>query len=313
MELQRIDILMATFNGGKYITEQIESILAQTNHNWRLLIHDDGSTDNTVAICKQFASEDERIQLVDDGKSGMGVAKNFVHLLQYVHAPYAMYCDQDDVWQPEKVEKMLAAIKNKDNSKPQVIFSNAYLWSPEKGIISKRNTLTYPRDLNSLLFLNSGIQGAASIFNAKACELMQFPLEYYAMHDHLLVLTAICLGEVDYMDEPLFYYRQHDENVTGNAPGSLRKKLQLACHTNRAVPVFDQHHAKGVAAFMKGYQTKLKQSDKDTIELFLSLPNKNAMQRFYHVMHHPYKLFNSKGLLIAKMCVRPFAKPNSDN
>ena len=96
MELQRVDILMATYNGEKYIAEQIASILAQTTHNWRLLIHDDGSTDKTTEICKQFAAKDERIQFVDDGKSGLGVARNFVHLLQYVHAPYAMYCRSEE-------------------------------------------------------------------------------------------------------------------------------------------------------------------------------------------------------------------------
>ena len=300
-----VDILMATYNGGAFVGEQIESIRKQTDGNWRLLVHDDGSTDETVAIVKQYAAADARIKLVEDGVSGLGVAKNFIHLLKYSDAEYVMFCDQDDVWLPDKVEKMRAEISKKDNNRPQVVYSNAYLWNPTKGIISNRNTLTYPRNLRQLLFLNTGIQGAASIFNRKAKELLMCELPYYAMHDHALLLCLITMGEVGYMDEPLMYYRQHEHNVTGNAPGSMTKKI-LQMWQNRNIPVVSREHADGLRAFYEVWKPKLSEEDKELIEVFLSLPEKNFFARVYYICKSRFCIFNSTILLLAKMCVRRY-------
>ena len=302
----QVDILLASYNGEKYIAQQIESIQSQTFQDWRLLIHDDGSDDDTVVICKKYVENDSRILYLSDGITGLGVARHFIYMLKYVTSDFVMFCDQDDIWLPEKIDTMLSNIKQKDQSKAQVVFSNAYLWNPEHGIISKRNTLSYPRNLDALLFLNSGVQGAASIFNGKMVTLMQRPLDYYAMHDHVLILAALCFGNVDYIDEPLFYYRQHDENVSGNAPGSFTKKAKLASGENRKVPVIDSHHLKGVEAFYDAYKGDMSAKECESIGLFLALPKMKSMQRMYHILHHPYKLYNSKVLLMLKVCLRPF-------
>ena len=161
----QVDILLAAYNGEKYIAQQIESIQSQTYQDWRLFIHDDGSQDDTVSICKRFDLSDERIFFLSDNVYGMGVARHFIYMLNFSTSSFVLFCDQDDVWFPDKLEKMLNAILVKNNEIPQAIFSNAYLWSEDKGIISHRNTLSYSRNLSELLFLNSGVQGSASIFN----------------------------------------------------------------------------------------------------------------------------------------------------
>ena len=167
--MEKINILMATYNGEAFLEEQVQSIIAQSFTDWRLLIHDDGSTDNTVNILRRLMQKDNRIQLLEDGISHMGVARNFIHLVTCTSAPYCMFCDQDDVWQPNKVEKMVHAIEQCDPTIPQVLYTNSFLWSPERGIISDKNTLTYPTTLRQTLFLNTGIQGAAAIFNRAMC------------------------------------------------------------------------------------------------------------------------------------------------
>ena len=132
-----IDILLATYNGAAYIREQIDSILQQTVADWHLLVHDDGSTDGTVDIVREYVQTDKRIRLVEDGERHLGVAKNFLHLLKYSTAEYAMFCDQDDIWIDNKVEVMLGVIADKDNTRPQAVFSNAYLWNAEQGVLSE--------------------------------------------------------------------------------------------------------------------------------------------------------------------------------
>ena len=300
-----VDILMATYNGEAFVGEQIESIIRQTYTDWRLLVHDDGSADATKAIVKKYADEDNRIRLIEDGIVGLGVARNFIHLLEYADAEYIMFCDQDDIWLPDKTQRMTDEIGKKDSNTPQVVYSNAYLWSPTKGIISDRNTLTYPKSLRQMLFLNTGIQGAASIFNTRAKELLMHPLRYYAMHDHALLLCMITMGEVSYMDEPLMYYRQHDHNVTGNAPGSMKKKT-MQMWQNRHVPVVSREHLEGLQAFFEVWKDKLTAEDRAVIEIFMSLPERSFVQRVYNICKYRFCIFDSTLLLLAKLCLRRY-------
>ena len=111
----KIAILMATYNGEKYICQQIDSILSQTCKDWELYIHDDGSTDNTIAAVESYVEKyPDKIHLID-GKSTGGAKYNFFYLFSQVEAPYYMTCDQDDVWLEKKIEltydKMLAIEK----------------------------------------------------------------------------------------------------------------------------------------------------------------------------------------------------------
>ena len=108
--MKKIDILLATYNGEKYLQEQIESILNQTYTDFRLLISDDASTDNTIKIIEEYAKKDKRI-LTFVQKENLGVIKNFEFLLNKVENEYFMFSDQDDIWMKEKIEKSLAKIE----------------------------------------------------------------------------------------------------------------------------------------------------------------------------------------------------------
>lgn len=300
-----VDILMATYNGEAFVEEQVRSIMAQSFVDWRLLVHDDGSEDRTVAILRSLAGEDKRIVVLKDGVQRLGVAGNFIHLVSQSSAEYCMFCDQDDVWLPNKVEQMVAAIESYDQSKPQVVYSNAYLWNPEKGILSDINTLTYPTTIRQTLFLNTGIQGAASIFNRKMCEVITRPLSYYAMHDHVLLLAGICFGEVHYLHESLMYYRQHAHNLTGNAPGSIAKKIALMWE-NRHVRLVNRDHYEGLKAFYEVFGDEMKEQDKLLIEAFLAMPEEGFLARAYHIIQYRFQLFDSTILLLIKMCIRRY-------
>lgn len=300
-----IDILLATYNGEAYIEEQVRSIVNQSFRDWRLLVHDDGSTDHTLEIVERLAKEDSRIVVIRDDVKKLGVARHFIYLLQYAEAPFCMFCDQDDIWLPNKIEKMYEAIKIEKQDIPQVVYSNAYLWNTERGIISDKNTLTYPKTLRQMLFLNTGIQGAASIFNQAMCHYLRQPLDCYAMHDHVLLLAGICFGEVHYLHEPLMYYRQHDKNVTGNAPGSIRRKVLLMWQ-NRKVPLVSRLHWEGLNAFFARFHRELSANDKQLIEVFLRLRDQSFVARLSKIVKHRFQLFDSTLLLIIKLCIRRY-------
>src|SRR4030043_545994 len=113
-----IDILLTTYNGEKYLSQQIDSIIAQPCKDWQLLVRDDLSTDNTVNIIKNHTRRyPDKIRLIEDNKH-LGLVRNFEALLKSAQSEYIMFCDQDDVWLPNKVELTLNAMKEAEQTWP---------------------------------------------------------------------------------------------------------------------------------------------------------------------------------------------------
>ena len=130
---EKIDILMATYNGERYLKEQIESILNQTYSNIRLLICDDLSTDNTYNILKEYEKKDKRVK-VTRNENNLGVTKNFEKLLSMVESKYYMFSDQDDVWNSDKVELSYRKLK-KENA--DLVFTDLTVVDENLNVISK--------------------------------------------------------------------------------------------------------------------------------------------------------------------------------
>jgi len=110
---ETIDVLLATYNGEKYLAEQIESILNQTYKNIRILISDDCSKDNTREIIKEYQKKDSRIHAYFQ-ENNLGYIKNFEFLIKQVESNMFMLSDQDDVWLPEKIEKSAELMKREN-------------------------------------------------------------------------------------------------------------------------------------------------------------------------------------------------------
>ena len=300
-----VDILLATFNGEKYIKTQILSLISQSYSDWNLIIHDDGSTDNTVEIIKEIANSDKRIKLIEDDVRCRSAASNFMHLLKFSTSPYVMFCDQDDIWFDNKVEYMYCAIRCTDESVPSVLYTNAYVWRPLIGILGKA-TLTFPKDINSLLFLNSGIQGCAAIFNAKMRDLMLRRKGPLAMHDHLLHLLGCSVGKVFYNDIPLMLYRNHDKNVTGSTrtnKNSIRSVYSAIDH-----PVVCQKHYNAVVQFRTQYEDVLSNNTKYIIDEYINLPHKSFFGKLSGILKHRFKCYDSVTRILIKMFLKPYIK-----
>ncbi len=220
----QIAILMATYNGEKYLGEQIDSLLTQTCKDWHLYIHDDGSKDCTLSIIKEYIiHHSDRITLLDY-PSQSGACHNFLSMLEKVDAPYYMFCDQDDVWLPEKAEKSFRRMQELE------------LQSPERPIIVHSDLLLVDKSLHTLdtsfirnqhikikaiktfedYSATNTVTGCTMLFNHYAKKCMKEPYEKAIMHDAWVCLSvASQQGIVDFIDEPLIKYRQHSDNTLG--------------------------------------------------------------------------------------------------
>lgn len=216
---EKVDILMATYNGEKYIDEQIQSILSQTYSNFNLIISDDASTDNTQKILKKYEQLDERVKIYIN-KKNVGFIKNFSKLCSYASSSICMFSDQDDIWYPEKVEKMLL-YKNKKNA--TLVFCDMALIDKEKNIIDdsfhKKNNMQKKcckyHDY-TLLRVENVISGCSMLVEKKVLDKsIPFPEDDVMIYDWWIGINACDYGQIYYLDEALQLYRQHENNTIG--------------------------------------------------------------------------------------------------
>lgn len=213
-----IDILMATYNGEKYIKEQIDSILNQTYVNFNLIISDDCSKDKTVEIIKNYEKKDKRIKLYCQ-KKNLGYRKNFEFLCKKVNSNYIMFSDQDDVWELNKIEKMKQYM---EHNKSSLVYCDLdivdkELKSTNQTMIKKSNMYDKAKKLNdfNLLKLENTITGCALLTTKKIIKYaLPFPEKFFP-HDWWIGLIATQHGTVDFLDDVLVKYRQHDNNCIG--------------------------------------------------------------------------------------------------
>lgn len=225
-----IDILMASYNGEKYIVEQIESIINQTYKNWHLYIKDDCSVDNTIEIIKKYIEKyQNKITLVESDK-GTGSAKNnFFSMLYLSKSQYTMFCDQDDVWLPEKIEvthrRMLQMERKYGKEMPILIHTDMSVVDESLNVLHNskfeydgiRSKIKY-QNFKNTLFENT-VSGCNMEINRA---LLKFVDESDAkdayMHDWWIALCAKAFGKISYVDMPTMLYRQHDNNTVGVVP-----------------------------------------------------------------------------------------------
>ncbi len=217
----KIDILMATYNGEKYLRQQIDSILNQTFKEFNLIICDDCSKDNTWKILEEYKEKDDRIKIIKN-EINLGYNKNFEKLLGFVTSDYFMLSDQDDFWLENKVEESYKEITTKGLnlvcSDLEVVDENLNtihpsMWEfwPDYNI---KNKIKKARDYRSCLMTNC-ITGCTTIINSKLIpKLLPLP-GYPIVHDWWIGLIAGSEGDIGYIEKPLIKYRQHGNNQIG--------------------------------------------------------------------------------------------------
>jgi glycosyltransferase involved in cell wall biosynthesis len=234
-----VDILLATYNGARYLPAQLDSLLRQTYTQWRVLAHDDGSTDDTLQILRHYASRHpERIVLVHDEILCGSACNNFAHLLGLAEANYVAFCDQDDVWLPQKLQLSMAqlrAAEQESNAQtPLAVFTD--LMVVDEGLVELAPSFWAFQGLSpslaqslSNLAVRNCVTGCTMVMNRAAvtASLPVLPSAY--MHDWWCALSVLAQGgKVVPCRQATVLYRQHGGNSVGARPkglGALAAKL----------------------------------------------------------------------------------------
>ena len=285
---------MATYNGAAYLKEQIESILAQTYSNFVLFIRDDGSTDETVQILKEYRENyPERIELIESASNGKkGSKHNFAAILSYVKAEYDfryfMFSDQDDKWLSDKIEKSMKAMKNSENDADNKAGIKDYnLNTLGESFIRYRALNPETKDLSHLLVQNNAT-GCTMLWNKALNDLICMEDDRVAMHDWWFVLAACCFGEIIFVNEATVLYRQHGDNVVGatkvNTPGFIVKRLSGSNHVKDTLHM----SVTQAGAFADYYRDRLSDEQTKILVKYADLYNHNKIVRVSTVLKGKY-------------------------
>lgn len=212
MENKKVAILMSTYNGEKYLKEQIESLLSQTYKNIEIYIRDDGSKDSTVKIIKEYQEKNSNIKLLE-GKN-VGFMKSFFELLESCnYANYYAYCDQDDVWMEDKIERAVKFLEKTNSNRPALYFSNSDYYDTEMnflGTAEKNRTYNFRNSL-----LECVTQGMTMVINNFTREtIIKNKPENCLYHDWWTYMICSGFGEIVYDNKSLVKYRRHNKSVT---------------------------------------------------------------------------------------------------
>jgi rhamnosyltransferase len=208
-------IILSVYNGSKYLREQLDSLINQTYTNFTIYIRDDESSDETLSIVSKYnQTRPDKVKLIEDQKGNLGVYTSFLTCLKYADADLYFFCDQDDIWKKNKLEKFILHFETFEN--PLLLISNYAIFKNSGEIIVENCFKKYGVTQQQV---NKGIYqgffpGCNMAFNSAAKNiLLKFNIS--GLHDTQLAILSHLFGKIKLIDETLIAYRIHHENTIG--------------------------------------------------------------------------------------------------
>ena len=302
-DMDKIEVLMAVYNGSAYIREQIDSILNQTYENWHLTISDDGSTDGTDLIADEYAAKyPEQITLVYSGVRFGNARDHFMWLSENCTSQYMLYSDQDDVFNPEKMSRLMDAMQNAERQwgrdLPILVFSDQTVVDEKLNVIEPSLMRCQKQAFDSFdyhaILIQNVVTGGAMMVNRPLCSLAVQcrSRERIIMHDWWMAATAARFGKIIYLDEPLSLYRQHGGNSVGakrvgsagyiaGMMGNLRGVREMILRKKSQAGVFEETYTALLTAEDRQFLSRMKQS-RSGIRFYLK--NRGYIHGFFRFM-----------------------------
>lgn len=217
-------ILLATYNSSVFLRNQLDSLYQQTDLDWELVIRDDGSSDDTLEIIREYQNRHDNIRLLTDERKGLGAMKSFMELLYQTESSYYFFCDHDDIWLPDKVKISRNLMEHEERESkeiPLIIHTDLIVVDQDLKTIHPsfwKSSGIKPKILNNKNFVQvfNFVTGCSMMFN-NAAKQVSFPYpELTPMHDWWIAMQVLKnKGKVFHIEKPSILYRQHQGNEVG--------------------------------------------------------------------------------------------------
>lgn len=288
-------VLLATFDGSRYLQQQLDSIAAQSHIHWRLVVADDGSRDDTLAIVQRFFEKHpDRVRIVRDGPV-RSARDNFFRLLRVAGpAPYFAFCDQDDVWSLDKLERLVRRcqqLETQHGDQPCLVYSDLAVVDAQLSLLNPSfmdQVRARPdRISHKTLLAENAIPGCAMLLNAALADVFrtrEFDPTRAVMHDWWIALLASTVGHISYVPISLVNYRQHATNTLGSVERSgLAFTLSKLFWGDRSAALQSYTQAE---AFLGAYADLLDPGVREEMRAFASLRHRHKFERIRLILKH---------------------------
>lgn len=283
---KKISIALTTYNGDRFLREQLDSIYSQTRNPDEVVVFDDCSKDETITILKEYQKRFGLIYHVNS--SNVGFNANFERAILATKGDYVMLCDQDDVWFENKIATLLKAIKEKEKPNcPCVVCSNVINVN-EDLVPYKRFTAIHNKPRDWKYNLHGGFtQGCTLIMNRIAIEKIM-PLPAGFMFDVYIGLSINMIGQWHNIGKPLMYYRHHKSNVIGKSVCKKSKSFIEKFSSSDPIPFIITNQRIELMKYI--YQRFKDEIVPDKLPLFntiIAYPTKNKLYKFFVILNSP--------------------------
>lgn len=294
----KILILLASYNGGKFIREQLDSILQQSYTNWELLICDDGSTDNTLEIVSEYYAKDNRINVIPKDPKSQGASQNFGNLLKEAllrEWNFVMFADQDDFWQSNKVKITLdAMLEMQDLDKsPRLVYCDFEYADGQMNALKSetdKNISNWKEPNLPRLLAQNNIYGCTMMLNRVLAEEVSPIPQWVENHDYWISLVASLTGEIYHVRERLMLYRQHSNNVSGHySDNSFKKRFQRYYKKNDKLQVIVKGRFRMAEELFKRFNEEISESNRKLLVGYSDIEVKNAINRIIFCLKYGIK------------------------
>lgn len=292
MSRDTVRIVLATYNGETYLREQLDSLLGQTHRDFVVEVCDDGSADGTSRIVREYQRRDERIRLHENGQN-TGYVKNFLEGIKRSKEPYIMLCDQDDIWNPDKIEVTLRAMKREESARPGqpvLVYTDAVNFDSGTGKTAgnfhKNSHLDTKKVDTAHLFMENKIIGCTAMLNGAVLPYLQDLPEEIRVHDWWLALICSHFGGIAYVEEPTLLYRQHSGNMIGGTSFMDYVKNRLA-GIRRQREVLHASYLQG-QAFLRVFGSRMDRRQREIAEAFAGMDGAGWFQRRYRAFRYGF-------------------------
>ncbi len=294
-----ISVVICTYNGEKYLEEQLRSVMNQTYQKLEIIINDDCSTDNTLEVAKALQTEDKRIKIYKN-ETNLGFNKNFETSLKYATGELISLCDQDDIWVLDKIERQYKLLKKENSS---LVYCNAQLIDADgndlnKNLFTQLHVRPISGDTQLSLIYDNCISGNTLMFKSSIIEKI-YPISEKIFFDRWIAFVASYYGSISVIKEPLILYRQHGGNVT-DVLREKKKKKTLKMRIEKRQMAFEVKIGQ-FEVFLKFFEKNNLDNESTKIirNIYSELKNYNryffSFRLFLIYLNNKEKIFQIKG------------------